>query len=69
MSQYVISTGTVTYAIKGRDLLKRNGYKAKVIRNSSAAGCGYGIVVTGDKNNVERLLRAAGVKILDMKEQ
>ncbi len=69
MNQYVISTGTVTYAIKGRDLLKRKGYPAKVVRNSSSAGCGYGIVFSGDKNDAERLLRAAGVKIIDIKEQ
>ncbi|MBQ7725543.1 MAG: DUF3343 domain-containing protein [Clostridia bacterium] len=68
MSQTVISTGTVTYAIKGRDLLKRKGYQAKVIRHSSAAGCGYGIAFSGDRNKAEALLREAGVKILDIQE-
>ena len=49
--RYVIVTGTVTYAIRGRDVLRNHGYNATVERNSSGLGrlgCGYGIVIKGD---------------------
>ena len=31
MKRYIIATGTVTYAIKGRDLLRKKGFKVKVV--------------------------------------
>lgn len=65
----IIVTGTVTYAIRGRDILRRNGFEATVERNSSGLGrhgCGYGIVI---KNNVDKaveLLEANSVKIIEV---
>ena len=69
MSKYIISTGTITYAIKGRDLLRRKGFTAHIERRTSglsSAGCGYNIVVNGDIETVSSLLSNAGVKILDI---
>ena len=46
MKRYIITTGTVTYAIKGRDLLRRKGFNVKIERITSgkgSAGCGYSI--------------------------
>lgn len=70
MQKYVISTGTVTYAIKGRDILRRNGYKTGVERSSGPGriGCGYGVAFTGDLPKAEKLLRSAGIKILEIKQ-
>lgn len=72
MKRYIITTGTITYAIKGRDLLRKNGYNVKIERISSGlgnAGCGYTIVLEGNIAAAERLLRDAGVKILDISEK
>ncbi len=71
MHQYIISTGTVTYAIKGRDLLRRNGFKAEAHRATSTEriGCGYGIVVSGNITTAKSLLENAGIKILDVKQK
>ncbi|MGN0492745.1 MAG: DUF3343 domain-containing protein [Acutalibacteraceae bacterium] len=71
MKNYVITTGTVTYAIKGRDLLRKNGYNVKIERISSgrSAGCGYSIVLTGALDKAEELLRSAGIKILEIYEK
>ena len=71
MKRYRISTGTITYAIKGRDILRRNGFNAymeRIYSGPSSTGCGYTIVVAGDITRAENLLRTAGVKILEMNE-
>lgn len=71
MKRYVIATGTVTYAIKGRDILRRHGFSARVERrtaNLSHAGCGYAVVVQGDISKAEDILRESGVKILGIEE-
>ena len=72
MKRYIITTGTVTYAIKGRDLLRKKGYKVKIERITSdkgAKGCGYGIILDGDMGDAENILRTAGVKILEINEK
>ncbi len=69
--QYRITTGTVTYAIKARDLLRRNGYKVRMERSPASektAGCGYGIVINERVVRAEELLRGANVKILSIDE-
>ena len=72
MKRYIITTGTVTYAIKGRDLLRQKGFNVKIERITSGkggAGCGYSIILTGELNDAEKILRAAGVKILEINEK
>lgn len=69
--KYVIVTGTVTYAIRGRDVLRRSGISATVERNSSGLGrygCGYGIVVKDDINKAVEILRNNSVKIIDVNQ-
>ena len=69
MSKYRFTTGTVTYAIKGRDLLRHHGYKVRMERVTSGigkAGCGYSLVLEGDAEAAERLLRGADVKLLEI---
>ena len=50
MKRYIIATGTVTYAMKGRDLLRKNGFTVKIerITGDKTLGCGYVLVLTGD---------------------
>ncbi len=71
MKRYIITTGTVTYAIKGKDILKRNGIKAKVDRIMSgkgSSGCGYAIIVENDFEKALELLKKSGIKILEINE-
>lgn len=72
MKRYIITTGTVTYAIKGRDILRKKGFKARVEKSSSLiekTGCGYAIVLeNGNIDTAEKILRNAGVKILSVSE-
>lgn len=72
MKEYIITTGTVTYAIKGRDILRRKGYKAhieKITSGRGSAGCGYAIVFYGNITAAESLLRSSGVKILEINQK
>ena len=67
--KHVIVTGTVTYAIRGRDILRRHGIAATVERNSAGLGrlgCGYGIVVKGDIEHAVDILRKNSVKIIEV---
>lgn len=69
MQRYDISTGSITYAIKGRDLLRKQGIKANVERKTSGmakSGCGYSIIATGDIKRIESILKKANVKIVQI---
>ena len=65
----VIVTGTVTYAIRGRDILRNKGFVATVERNNSGLGrfgCGYGIVVKGDIDKAVQILNDNSIKIIEV---
>ncbi len=65
MSRYAVSTDSITYALKGRDLLRRKGFSAYTERRTtglSGAGCGYNIIFSGDPKQVQNLLSDAGIK-------
>ena len=68
--KYIIVTGTVTHAIRGRDILRKNGFEASVERNSKGLGrfgCGYGIVIKkGNISEATEILNSHSVKILDV---
>lgn len=71
MKGYLITTGTVTYALKGRDILRKKGYKSnveKVSTKENNLGCGYSIKVYGDIKIIEQILKNNGVKILKISE-
>lgn len=69
MKRHVISTGSITYAIKGRDALRKMGYNAYIERktnNSGSSGCGYVIIVEGSTQRITNTLKNAGVKVLEV---
>lgn len=71
MKKTFILTGSITYALRGRDLLKGKGYKAtaKKIQNiAKGSGCGWGIVIEDNFDGAEQLLRQNGVKIVGVNE-
>lgn len=72
MQEYLIFTGAVTYAIKGRDILRKNGIRAevkKVSGNDSGVGCGYAILVKNSIRTAEKLLIDSGIKILKISKR
>ncbi len=65
----VIITGTITYAIRGRDILRSKGLRASVERNlnnNNRYGCGYGIAVYGDTEYAIKILKENNVKVIDV---
>lgn len=71
MKKYAVLTGTVTYAIKGRDLLRRHGFRAGIERVTSSknSGCGYSVVLEGELDSALALLEKADIKILGVREK
>ena len=66
MSKRGIKVGSVTYAMKGRDLLQRNGYKAYLTRNphpQEDEGCGYVIYVNNIDKRCFDILKRNGIKV------
>ena len=66
MGKPVILVSSVTYAMKGRDLLFRRGIRAFVERipPTSQSGCGYGIYVPQGVEEAEAVLQENHIKIL-----
>lgn len=61
-----IKVGSLTYAMKGRDLLQKNGYKAYLTRNpnpEAEEGCGYVIYVGNIDKRCFSVLKSAGIKV------
>lgn len=71
MKKQLIQVNSITYAIKGRDILKSNGIKAYVERTPAdvdRVGCGYSIYVKGDIEKAKDILKSAGIKIVGRQE-
>lgn len=67
MNKKGIKVGSLTYAMKGRDLLQKNGYKAYLTRNpqpDTEEGCGYVIYVNNIDKRCFSILKSGGLKIL-----
>lgn len=66
MGKPLIVVGSITFAMKGRDVLGRRGIRASVERvphSQDARGCGYGLYVPARTDEAERILRSAGVPV------
>ena len=72
MKKYIFAVGSITYAIKGRNILRREGLKAFVERtpaDSRREGCGYSIYIYNDAPKAAALLEKNGIKILTQSEE
>lgn len=72
MQEYFIVTGTVTYAIRAKEILRKNGFYARVEKISSSEndiGCGYAVAVKEKPNEAAELLVSKGIKILKIKSK
>ncbi|MDU7339270.1 MULTISPECIES: DUF3343 domain-containing protein [Clostridium] len=68
----VILLGSITYAMKSRDILFRYGIKSYVERTprtQDRLGCGYGIFVPDRTDQAEDILRNSGVRVLGRSER
>ncbi|MDD6284208.1 MAG: DUF3343 domain-containing protein [Firmicutes bacterium] len=67
-----IMVGSITHAIRGRDILRSKGYKAFIEKTKGrldGAGCGYSITLSSDPQAAAELLRSNGIKVLGIDTQ
>lgn len=70
MQRHIITVNSITYAIKGRDLLRKNGINAYIERKTNqngSVGCGYVIVANGNKSKITQVLTLSNISIIDLK--
>ena len=67
MGKELIMVTSITFAIKGRDLLRNSGIRAYIERTPNSydhAGCGYSIYVPENAGYAAKILERAGIKVL-----
>ena len=66
----LLVSGSVTHAMKGRELLWSRGIKAYVerVHPSKDHGCGYGLRIKGDHRQAVEILAKAGIRVLAVVE-
>lgn len=70
MKKMRIKVGSVTYAMKAKDVLRQYGLRVQIIKTAKPMkneGCGYALVVPATDLNVVDILRRAGVEALEAK--
>ena len=70
MTRLFIATKTVTLAMRCRDVLRQKGFSAQVEKRTSLVqnGCGYGVAVHADKEEVLKILMKNDIKVLRIYE-
>ncbi len=66
MDKPVIVVGSVTYAMKGHNILAQHGFQSNVVRvyqSPNGSGCGYGIYVPQSIDRAEALLKQNGIPV------
>lgn len=69
MQRHIISVSSITYAIKGRDMLRKQGFRSYIERKTNVNGdfgCGYVIVAYGNKSQISAALKNVGIKVLEI---
>ena len=56
--------------MKSEDILRKNGFRASVFRDSSINpyGCGYVVKTFGEKETLALLLKKAGIRVNEIRE-
>ncbi|MBR6658380.1 MAG: DUF3343 domain-containing protein [Oscillospiraceae bacterium] len=70
MKEYFFLLSSITSAMKGEDLLRKNGFRASVFRDTSINpyGCGYVIKVFGEREAASLILKKAGIRVNEIRE-
>ena len=63
--------GSVTYAMKSRELLAKAGIQAIIQRvpHTKETGCGYGLYVPKSADRAEQILRENNIRIIPRPQQ
>ncbi len=68
---YSLAVGSVTNAARAKDILKRNGVNSGIQRYSGERriGCGYVVTVRDEADKCIKLLKEAGINVLDVSKR
>lgn len=71
MGKPLLVVSSVTYAMKAKDLLFRQGIRSYVERipKTESNGCGYGVYVPQDSDRAARILQENNIRILERLSQ
>ena len=67
MDKPLIMLTSITYAMKSKDILMKNGISSYIIRTANSNkdfGCGYSLHVPKDIDRAADILKENGIKIL-----
>ncbi|MBQ1950155.1 MAG: DUF3343 domain-containing protein [Clostridia bacterium] len=67
MANQYIHVGSITGAMRGKQVLEKQGIRAYVHRATNPPrgdGCGYSLLVTGDAERAATILRKNGVRVV-----
>lgn len=70
MKEYYFLMSSITSAMKGEEILRKNGFRASVFRDTkmNPYGCGYVIKTSGEKNAVSEMLKKYGIRVNEIRE-
>ncbi len=66
MYMTVFHVNSITYAMRGKSILEKNGIRAKIERSADKTdrqGCGYSLIVWGQGDQARGLLTQNGIPI------
>ena len=72
MKKQFVIVNSVTYAMRGKDILRRHGIRAYIERVSGKQdqiGCGYGLYIPERIDEGIKLLKNAGISIRGFQER
>ncbi len=72
MSKPLIMVSSVTYAMKGKQILNSMGIRSEIERTPKRDmknGCGYSLYVPKDTDEAERILKENNIKVLGRAER
>lgn len=70
MKKALFILSSITYAMKGHDLLNSKGIKSEIKRapkNKALSGCGYGLLIHERVDEAAEILEEAQIKVLEIK--
>ncbi len=71
MDRTLLILNSITYAMKGRDILRAKKIKAEIKRVSKREtlhGCGYGLLIYGNAERAKEILRDTHIKVMNQIE-
>lgn len=70
MANQYIHVGSITNAMRGKQLLEKQGLRAFLHRSSAQEreGCGYSLLVSDDSGRAVGILKSGGVRVIRVSE-